>query len=331
MASRRSKSAREPRPRVGRQPAGRRRPGAMNRRLPPNQHLAAAQRQPRLSQSGHSGPRPRTGRSQGRARRPASAAARRSPIPRSARAPPPAAAGAHTGDTTRAGPGRAEPNSGLRTAAMHLGARVRAAARARRGRPRMARSGPRCAIRRRWGRRRSVLFARADQLFRHLRAARLDNSVEAEMRRLARVDLLILDDFALHPMDQVQTADFYELVGERHQRTATILTSNRDPSEWIGLDERPAARPIRRRPTRGHQLRARHRRTVLPPPTTTHTRRRRRRVLIDPPGRTDEHHPTTLVVPRSWQLGGPIPLASDTKAHEAMPAGVRASSTRRRR
>ncbi len=45
-------------------------------------------------------------------------------------------------------------------------------------------------------RRHSVLFSRADQLFRRLKAARLDNSVEAEMRKLARVDLLILDDFA---------------------------------------------------------------------------------------------------------------------------------------
>jgi DNA replication protein DnaC len=88
-------------------------------------------------------------------------------------------------------------------------------------------------------RRRSVLFARADQLFRHLKAARLDNSVEAEMRRLARVELLILDDFALQGMDQTQTADFYELVVERHQKTATILTSNRDPSEWIALMNDP--------------------------------------------------------------------------------------------
>jgi DNA replication protein DnaC len=82
-------------------------------------------------------------------------------------------------------------------------------------------------------RRSSVLFARADQLFRHLKAARLDNSVEAEMRRLARIQLLILDDFALQAMDPIQTADFYELIVERHQRTSTILTSNRDPSEWI--------------------------------------------------------------------------------------------------
>jgi hypothetical protein len=32
-------------------------------------------------------------------------------------------------------------------------------------------------------------------------------------------------------MDQGQTADFYELIVERHQKAATILTSNRDPSE----------------------------------------------------------------------------------------------------
>jgi DNA replication protein DnaC len=88
-------------------------------------------------------------------------------------------------------------------------------------------------------RRRSVLFARSDQLFRHLKAARLDNSVEAEMRRLARFQLLILDDFALQPMDPIQTADFYELIVERHQKTSTIVTSNRDPSEWIALMSDP--------------------------------------------------------------------------------------------
>jgi DNA replication protein DnaC len=88
-------------------------------------------------------------------------------------------------------------------------------------------------------RRRTVLFARADQLFRTLKAARLDNSVEAEMRRLTRVELLIIDDFALKAMDHTETADFYELVVERHHKTATILTSNRDASEWIGLMSDP--------------------------------------------------------------------------------------------
>jgi hypothetical protein len=76
-------------------------------------------------------------------------------------------------------------------------------------------------------------------MFRGLKAARLDHSVEAEMRWLARVELLILDDFALKAMDQIETADFYELIVERHQKAATIVTSNRDPAEWIALMSDP--------------------------------------------------------------------------------------------
>ena len=40
-------------------------------------------------------------------------------------------------------------------------------------------------------------------------------------------------------MDSLETADFYELVVERHQRGSTIITSNRDPSEWIGVMSDP--------------------------------------------------------------------------------------------
>jgi hypothetical protein len=69
-------------------------------------------------------------------------------------------------------------------------------------------------------RRHTVRFLRADQMFRTLKAARLDNSVEAEMRALARIELLILDDFALQSMDSTETSDFYELIVERHQRPA---------------------------------------------------------------------------------------------------------------
>jgi len=84
-------------------------------------------------------------------------------------------------------------------------------------------------------RRLSVHAARADKLFTRLRASRLDNTLEAEMRRLARVDVLILDDFALRSLDATQTNDFYELVVERHRRTSTIVTSNREPVEWLTM------------------------------------------------------------------------------------------------
>lgn len=84
-------------------------------------------------------------------------------------------------------------------------------------------------------RRVSVHFERADHLFKRLRIARLDNSVDVELRKLLRVDVLIIDDFALSALDAAGTADFYELVVERHRRASTITTSNRDPSEWLGL------------------------------------------------------------------------------------------------
>jgi DNA replication protein DnaC len=86
------------------------------------------------------------------------------------------------------------------------------------------------AVRRRY----SVHFERADQLFKRLKASRLDNSHDAELRKLLRVDLLILDDFCLQALDAVDTADVYELIVERHRQAATVTTSNREPIEWLG-------------------------------------------------------------------------------------------------
>jgi len=84
-------------------------------------------------------------------------------------------------------------------------------------------------------RRISVHFERADRLHKRLKAARLDASYDAEMRKLIGVDLLLIDDFALQPLDATETADIYELCVERHHNAATVLTSNRDPSEWLAV------------------------------------------------------------------------------------------------
>jgi DNA replication protein DnaC len=81
------------------------------------------------------------------------------------------------------------------------------------------------AVRRRF----SVVFNRTDILLKRLRASRLDNSHDAEIRKLIRVDLLILDDFALQALDPLDTADIYELIVERHRAASTVVTSNREP------------------------------------------------------------------------------------------------------
>lgn len=105
-------------------------------------------------------------------------------------------------------------------------------------------------------RRRSVHFERADQLFRRLRHARLDNSHETELRKLLKVDVLIIDDFALTALDAAGTADFYETVVERHRRASTIITSNRDPAEWLPLMTDPllAQSAVDRLSSAAHQI-----------------------------------------------------------------------------
>jgi DNA replication protein DnaC len=102
----------------------------------------------------------------------------------------------------------------------------------------------------------SVHFQRCDRLLKRLRASRLDNSHDVEMRKLLRVDLLIIDDFALQALDALDTADVYELIVERHRAAATVVTSNREPIEWLGLMADPllAQSAIDRLQSAAHEL-----------------------------------------------------------------------------
>jgi DNA replication protein DnaC len=108
------------------------------------------------------------------------------------------------------------------------------------------------AVRRRF----TVHFERCDRLLKRLRASRLDNSHDTEMRKLIRVDLLIIDDFALQALDAIDTADVYELIVERHRAAATVVTSNREPIEWLGqmADALLAQSAIDRLKSAAHEL-----------------------------------------------------------------------------
>ena len=80
-----------------------------------------------------------------------------------------------------------------------------------------------------------VHFTRADEMLRTLRQSRLDNSRDAEMIALTTVDMLIVDDFALEPMNKEESRDVYQLFLERTGRGSMIVTSNRDTAEWLAM------------------------------------------------------------------------------------------------
>lgn len=79
---------------------------------------------------------------------------------------------------------------------------------------------------------RDVMFRRAAALLHWIGAGDGDGSHERRLRSACSVDLLILDDFGLTALRDEQQNDLYELICERYERRSTILTSNRDFSEW---------------------------------------------------------------------------------------------------
>ena len=77
-----------------------------------------------------------------------------------------------------------------------------------------------------------VLFTAQSQLLGNLHAARATDSYERKFMNLARVPLLVIDDFGLKPLRPPHDEDFHDLVAERYERTATVITSNLDFGEW---------------------------------------------------------------------------------------------------
>jgi len=82
-----------------------------------------------------------------------------------------------------------------------------------------------------------VAFTTCSKLLAHLAGGHADRSFEARVRKLAKVTVLICDDFAMREFTATQADDLYELLTERVGRPgkSLILTSNRSPADWYPL------------------------------------------------------------------------------------------------
>lgn len=78
----------------------------------------------------------------------------------------------------------------------------------------------------------SALYTRAPQLFRDLRSARAEGTLEKLFKKLARVDALAVDDFALAPMDEHARRDFLDICDDRYLVRSTVLTSQLPADQW---------------------------------------------------------------------------------------------------
>lgn len=78
----------------------------------------------------------------------------------------------------------------------------------------------------------SVRYQRTGRLLDELRIARGDGSYSKLLRQLARLDLVILDDFALKPLSQTERHDLLEIIEDRHDARSTIITSQLPIGSW---------------------------------------------------------------------------------------------------
>jgi DNA replication protein DnaC len=79
---------------------------------------------------------------------------------------------------------------------------------------------------------RSVLYQRIPKLFGDLVLARGDGRYPRLTRALNGVQLLILDDWGLEPLDAQARHDLLEILEERHGRRSTIVTSQIPIEQW---------------------------------------------------------------------------------------------------
>ena len=85
----------------------------------------------------------------------------------------------------------------------------------------------------------NVMFVQTHKMLQHLNAGRADGSYKRRLTSYLRQDLLILDDFGLHPLQPPGAEDLYEIIDRRYEKGSILLTSNRAPSEWTDLFNDP--------------------------------------------------------------------------------------------
>lgn len=76
------------------------------------------------------------------------------------------------------------------------------------------------------------LFVRAQDLFDEMYASLADRSSRKLIDRLARVDVLVVDEMGYLNLKPEQTNIFFKLMEERYRRRSTIITTNLEYDEW---------------------------------------------------------------------------------------------------
>lgn len=77
-----------------------------------------------------------------------------------------------------------------------------------------------------------ALFVRVPRLLEELAVARASGTYTSSLARIAKVDVLVLDDFLLTPMQDAERRDLLEVLEDRYDRCSTVITSQLPTKTW---------------------------------------------------------------------------------------------------
>ena len=77
-----------------------------------------------------------------------------------------------------------------------------------------------------------ALCVRTPRLLQQLAIARADGTYANALSRLAKIHVLVLDDFLLAPMTDVERRDLLEVLEDRYDQSSTVLTSQLPIKTW---------------------------------------------------------------------------------------------------
>jgi DNA replication protein DnaC len=85
----------------------------------------------------------------------------------------------------------------------------------------------------------TALYYRSPRLFRDLAIARGDGSYGKLLGKIAKTDLLVVDDWGLSPLNDAERRDFLEIMEDRHGIRSTVITSQYPAAKWHELIGEP--------------------------------------------------------------------------------------------
>ena len=84
-----------------------------------------------------------------------------------------------------------------------------------------------------------VLYSSSLKLFSKLKFAKADGTYDKELKHIQKQQLLILDDFGLHPIDEQSKLILLELLEDRYGESSTIIASQFHSKAWYDIIDSP--------------------------------------------------------------------------------------------